>query len=267
MAGIMELKNIYAGYRPGRDVIKDISFSVAAGEFLGVIGPNGSGKSTLLKVMSRVLGRRTGEISFDGRSLKSFKPKEFSRRAAFVGRDNLINFSFTVEDIALLGRTPHLGRLQSESQHDLAIARRALQFTDTFAFKDQAIDSLSEGERQRVLVAKALAQEPELLFLDEPTSHLDIGHQIQMLDLFRRLNRQKKMTMIMVIHDLNLAAEYCDRLLLLDSGRIHCQGAPAKVLSYANIEAVYKTVVVVKDNPVTHKPYVMLVPGELCRQE
>ena len=134
--------------------------------------------------------------------------------------------------------------------------------TDALHLKDKKIDELSSGERQRVVIAKALAQEPILLYLDEPTSHLDIGHQIQVLDLLKKLNRQTNLTIVMVLHDLNLASEYCNRIVLLNEGKVFKEGSPREVLTYQNIEAVYKTVVVVNDNPVSSKPYVVLVPGE-----
>jgi iron complex transport system ATP-binding protein len=160
-----------------------------------------------------------------------------------------------------MGRIPHLKRLQFETQRDLKIAQDALAMTDTPHLKEKMINELSSGERQRVIIAKALAQEPSLLFLDEPTSHLDIGHQIQILDLLKKLNRQNNLTIVMVLHDLNLASEYCSRIVLLNEGRIFKQGSPAEVLTYQNIEAVYRTVVVVNNNPLNSKPYVVLVSG------
>jgi len=162
----------------------------------------------------------------------------------------------------LLGRIPHLGRLQLETKADYSISEKALGMTDTLHLKEKRMDELSAGERQRVIIAKAIAQQPFLLFLDEPTAHLDIGHQIQVLDLLKRLNQRDNLTIVMVLHDLNLASEYCNRILLLNEGEIFKEGSPQEVLTYQNIEAVYKTVVVVNNNPITSKPYVVLVSKE-----
>ncbi|MDD5595306.1 MAG: ABC transporter ATP-binding protein, partial [Candidatus Omnitrophica bacterium] len=188
--------------------------------------------------------------------------KKFCQRVAFVQQDTAINFPFTVLEIVLMGRIPHLKRLQAESKKDRQIAQNAMVATDTTNLALKRIDELSSGERQRVIIAKALTQEPILLFLDEPTSHLDIGHQIQVLDLLKKLNRQSNLTIVMVLHDLNLASEYCNRVLLLNAGEVFKAGAPEEVLTYQNIEAVYKTIVVVKENPISKKPYIILVPQE-----
>jgi len=260
MQTLVKVDNLSGGYHKTL-VIGGISFEIKKGDFLGIIGPNGSGKSTLLRLMSRVLRPRSGSIALEGKDVYCMDLKEFCRKVAFVPQDTLINFSFNVEEIVLMGRIPHLGRMQFETKRDLSIARHALSLTDTLYIKEKAIDELSAGERQRVIIAKALAQEPMLLFLDEPTAHLDIGHQVQVLDLLKKLNRESGLTVVMVMHDLNLASEYCNRVMLLDDGKIFKQGLPEEVLTYQNIEAVYKTVVVVKKNPISFKPYVILVSG------
>jgi len=188
--------------------------------------------------------------------------KEFCRKVAFVSQDISTGFSFTVMELVLMGRIPHLKRLQYETKKDIEIAREKLKLTDTLSLKDKRIDELSAGERQRVVIARALAQEPELLFLDEPTSHLDIGHQVQVLDLLKKLNRKNNLSIVMILHDLNLASAYSNRIALLDKGIIFKEGSPQEVLTYQNIEAVYKTIVLVNVNSVTGKPNVVLVPGE-----
>jgi iron complex transport system ATP-binding protein len=162
----------------------------------------------------------------------------------------------------MMGRLPHKGRLQPMSEADRKIAEATMKMTEVDSLAGRSITELSGGELQRVFLAQALAQEPELLLLDEPTSHLDIAHQVEIMDLIRRLNREKGLTILMVQHDLNLAGMYCDRLLLIGEGRIRANGAPGEVLTYQNIEAVYKTVVVVRDNPLTGRPHVFLVPKE-----
>ena len=261
METLLKIDHLSGGYYQ-HPVIKDISLEIKTGDFLGIIGPNGSGKTTLLRLMSRVLKPCAGSVSLFAEDIASMELKEFCRQAAFVPQDTAVNFSFTVFEVVLRGRIPHLKRLQPESRQDFAIAENAMKMTDTLDLKDKLIDELSSGERQRVIIAKALAQEPVLLFLDEPTAHLDIGHQIQVLDLLKKFNRQNKLTIAIVLHDLNLASLYCNRILLLNEGRIFKAGSPEEVLTYQNIEAVYKTVVLVNNNPLNCRPNVVLVPGE-----
>lgn len=262
MEALLKVSSLSGGYNREK-VIDDISFNVNKGDFLGIIGPNGSGKTTLLRLLSRILSPHQGIVEFEGRNILSIKLKEFTQKVAFVAQDTTVNFPFTVWEIALLGRIPHLKRLQFESKKDYQVVEQSLSMTDTLQIKQKGITEISSGERQRVIIAKALAQEPILLFLDEPTSHLDIGHQIQVLDLLGKLNRDKKVTIVVILHDLNLAAEYCNRIILLDQGRIFSQGKPKDVLTYQNIEAVYKTIVVVEENPISHNPHVMLIKGRL----
>jgi iron complex transport system ATP-binding protein len=266
MDTLLKVNELSGGYDK-KVVVKDISLEIKRGDFLGIIGPNGSGKSTLLRLMSRVLIPLKGRIALTGEDIFQMKLKEFCRKVAFVPQDTLINFSFSVEEIVLMGRIPHLGRLQFESKKDFSIAQNALFLTDTLYLKEKQIDEVSAGERQRVIIAKALAQEPMLLFLDEPTSHLDIGHQIQIMDLLKKLNRRNNLTIIMVLHDLNLASEYCERIVLLNEGVIFKEGSAEAVLTYQNIESVYKTIVVVSKNPVSGKPYVVLVSQETCPRD
>jgi len=261
MSVIMKAEHLSGGYEK-ETVLKEVDLEIEEGEFFGIIGPNGSGKSTLLRFMSRALFPESGKILFQGKNILGFKRRELSRKIAFVPQETAINFSFTVFEIVLMGRIPHLGRLQTETRDDFQIAEKALFMTDTSHLKDKKIDELSSGERQRVLIAKALAQEPELLFLDEPTSHLDIGHQVQILNLLKDLNKKQRITVVIVLHDLNLASEYCDKMILLHQGRIYSCGEPEKLITYQNLEAVYKTLVLVNKNPVSSKPFVMLVSAK-----
>ena len=261
MNALLRIKNLYGGYHK-TEVIKGISMDINAGDFLGIIGPNGSGKTTFFRLITRVLKTSSGSVYLEGTDVLGMDLKEFCRKVAFAGQDIATDFSFTVAEIALMGRIPHLKRLQFENKEDMRIADEALSLTDSVSLKDKCIDELSAGECQRVIIARALAQEPRLMLLDEPTSHLDIGHQIQILDLLKRLNRNKGLTIAMILHDLNLASAYCNRIILLDKGKIFRQGAPEEVLTYENIEAVYKTLVLVNKNQITGKPNVMLVPGE-----
>lgn len=261
MSFLLKINNLSGGYFK-EDIIRDLSLNVKQGDFLTIIGPNGSGKTTLLRLATRVLPLRKGEIFYRDENILRMNLKEFCRRVAFVSQDISTNFSFTVMELVLMGRIPHLKRLQYETKRDIEIADEKLGLTDTLNLKDKRIDELSAGERQRVIIARALAQEPELLFLDEPTAHLDIGHQVQALDLLKKLNRENGLTIVMIMHDLNLASAYSNRIALLDKGSIYKEGTPEEVLTYQNIEAVYKTIVLVNNNSVTGKPNVVLIPGE-----
>ncbi|MDD5518978.1 MAG: ABC transporter ATP-binding protein [Candidatus Omnitrophica bacterium] len=261
MSVLLKIENLSGGYYK-ESVIRGLSLDVNQGDFLGIIGPNGSGKTTLLRLITRVLPIKKGEVFYKGENIAPMNLKKFCRKVAFVSQDISTSFSFTVMELVLMGRIPHLKRLQYENRKDIEIANEKLSLTDTLSLKDKRIDELSAGERQRVVIARALAQEPELLFLDEPTSHLDIGHQVQVLDLLKKLNRKNNLTIVMVLHDLNLASAYSNRIALLDRGIIFKEGRPEEVLTYKNIETVYKTIVLVNDNSITGKPNVVLVPGE-----
>lgn len=259
---MIEVKELKCGYSPGKPVLRNINFRVAQGEIVGVIGPNGSGKTTLLKVLTMIIKPEEGEIFFKGKNIRWMSLKELSQQIAVVSQNSPFNF-MTVEEFVLLGRIPYFeGFRFFETKHDLDIARECMDLTDTVRFKDRSLHELSGGERQLVVMARALAQKPKLLLLDEPTSHLDITHQVKVLDLLRKLNKKLGVTIIMVLHDLNLASEYCRWLILINNGFIQKQGVPEDVLKYDIIEDSYKTVVVVKKSPVSSKPYVFMVPGE-----
>jgi len=261
MSTLLRVNNLHGGYYK-EDIIRGLSLDVNQGDFLVIIGPNGSGKTTFLRLATRVLPVRIGKVFYRDEDIAQMNLKEFCRKVAFVSQDITTDFTFTVMELVLMGRIPHLKRLQFETKKDIEIAQEKLGLTDVLSLKDKRIDQLSAGERQRVVIARALAQEPELLFLDEPTSHLDIGHQIQTLDLLKKLNKQNNLTIVMILHDLNLASAYSDRIVLLDKGVVFKEGSPDEVLTYQNIESVYKTIVLVNSNPVTGKPNVVLVPGD-----
>ncbi|HQP91364.1 MAG TPA: ABC transporter ATP-binding protein [Candidatus Omnitrophota bacterium] len=259
---LIKIKDLTGGY-PEKPVICGVSFNIAKGDFLGIIGPNGSGKSTLVKLMTRAIPIQKGNVHFEGRDIMEMSLKEISRKAAFVPQETLVNFPFTVKEIVLMGRIPHLKRLQTETKKDYEIVKKAMELTNTWELKDKNINELSAGERQRAIIARALAQEPELLILDEPTSHLDIGNEIKLLDLIKKLNVENSLTVVIIIHDLNIASEYCGRLMLIMDGKIYKEGSAKEVLTYQNIETVYRTVVVVKENPISNKPYCMPISESL----
>ncbi len=244
-------------------VLQEISFRVRKGDFIGVIGPNGSGKSTLLKLLDRLLIPQRGEILFERRSLNKMSRSDIARKIAVVAQEIHPAFPFRVIEMVLMGRSPYLGHLMFESQKDLEIARRAMAWTEILPLADRAIDELSGGERKRVFIARALAQEPEVILLDEPTANLDIHHQAEFLDLILSLNRDKGLTIFMASHDLNLASEYCDRLILLQNGRIYTMGAPQEVITRENIESVYGCEVWVDQNPISGMPRVCVSRREI----
>jgi len=259
---LLKIDGLSAGYG-GRPVLKEVTFSVQAGGFLGVIGPNGSGKSTLIKAMTRFLPVSAGCIALNGRDLHALSLSDLSRQVAVVNQHTPTDLQLSVREYVLLGRLPYRNRWHLwENSQDGAIVDNAMALAGVGALAARRFSELSGGERQSVVIARALAQEPRVLFLDEPTTHLDIRHQVALLDLLRRLNREQGLTLVAVLHDLNLAAEYCDRLLLLHEGGIHSQGAPGEVLTYETLETVYKTIVLVGASPVSGKPVVYPVPEE-----
>jgi iron complex transport system ATP-binding protein len=221
-------------------VVRRVSLSLNRGDFVGLLGPNGSGKSTLLKLMCGLLRPGSGDVLLDGAPLRSQRPRDMARRIAFVPQQQLAEFPFTVAERVLMGRHPHLGLVQFESERDMAVAREAMQLTDTLQFAQRTFTEISGGERQRAALAAALAQEPEILLLDEPTTALDIKYQVQILSLLKRLNREKQLTIVMAIHDLNLAAVSCQRLALLKNGEKKAEGAPAQVLTEEKLREIYE---------------------------
>jgi iron complex transport system ATP-binding protein len=237
----------------GHDVLRGVSLTAVAGEIVGVLGPNGSGKSTLLKIISGVLQGYVGSVAFEGEEIRSIARRRLARALAVVPQEPQFGFSFTAMEIALMGRHPHLAGLAFESEADIELARKALELCGVAELAARPIHELSSGERQRVVFARALAQDPRALLLDEPASFLDVRHQVEIHDLVRRLASEKGCCVLAVMHDLNLAAEYCDRLYLLDDGRIAAEGPTAEVLTYANLKHVFRTEVYVDTNTLTGK--------------
>jgi len=233
-----------------RLAIDDVSLAVRAGELLGVLGPNGSGKSTLLRLMAGGLSPARGEVRLDGRSLGSYRRTEVARRIAATAQENAIEFPFTVAEVVLMGRAPHLGGALFESREDVQVARAAMERCGVVELAGRLIHELSGGERQRVILARAVAQQTPVLVLDEPAAFLDIRHQVEIYDLLRDLQAEGR-TIVTVLHDLNLAALYCDRVALLQAGRLIAAGAPEAVITHATITRVYETDVCVQRNAVT----------------
>ncbi|HUL37825.1 MAG TPA: ABC transporter ATP-binding protein [Thermodesulfobacteriota bacterium] len=255
---MIEVSSISFRYRE-EWVLEDVSFRVEKGEFVGVIGPNGSGKTTLLKMLYRLLSPQKGEILFELVPMRKMDRTDIAKRIAVVAQETQLLFPFSVLETVLMGRSPYLGHLMFESEKDLEIAKKAMEWTETFSFAERPMDELSGGERKRVFIARALAQEPEVILLDEPTANLDIHHQIDFLDLILTLNRERGLTILMASHDMNVASEFCDRLILLQGGRIYQIGTPDEVITRENIEKVYGCEVWVDQNPFSGMPRINLM--------
>lgn len=231
-----------------RIILKQLNFVIKEKSFLSIIGPNGSGKSTLLKIMGKNLMPDYGNIIFGDKDLKDYTAKGLAQEMAVVPQSTEVNYNFTVEDIVLMGRHPHLKRFQREGSEDFARVREAMELTNTWYLKDRFINQISGGERQRVIIARALAQEPEVILLDEPTSALDIHHQMEILDLLKHLNQDKGVTIIAVLHDLNLAARYSKEILLLHEGNMITMGTTEEVITVENLKKAYDIDMIVDRN-------------------
>jgi iron complex transport system ATP-binding protein len=243
-----------------RAVLAGVDLVVAPGELVGLIGPNGAGKTTLVRVLSGVTPPDTGRVVLDGRPLAAWAPRERARSIAVVPQDPHVEFPFTVLEIVLMGRAPHLEGLGFAAANDLAIARGALARLDLHGLEDRRLDALSGGERQRVFLARALAQEPRVLLLDEPTTHLDLRHQAAILEVVREGVRARRVAALAVLHDLNLAAVACDWLVLLAGGRVAAAGTAHEVLRRETIERAFATSVYVGTHGQADAPVVLPLP-------
>ncbi len=252
---LLTAEGLTCGY--GEDpVIREITFDLHTGDFVGVIGPNGCGKSTLIRALSGILKPEAGRVILHGRDIRTLARRQIARQVAVIPQDTALLFDFSVLDMVLMGRTPHLKRLQRAGQDDLALALEALQQTDMIPLKDRKVTELSGGERQRAVIARALAQEPSLLLLDEPDSHLDIGHQIETFDLLLELNRTRDLTLFCVSHNLNLASAYGRRLMLMQNGRLVATGTPEEIITPGHIRSLYGVNAAVHESPVNGAPQV-----------
>ena len=242
-------------------VLRNISLKISSGEVLGILGPNGSGKSTLLKILMRILIPQRGKVELFGQPHAAFSQAEISRHVAFVPQETQQAFPFTINEMVLMGRYPHHNRtwgLGWEGAQDRAVAMQAMRDLDVSHLGTRLITNVSGGERQRAVIARALAQEPEILLLDEPTAFLDLHHQLEIARIIRRLNRERGLTVVLVSHDLNLASQYCDRLVLLREGEIVTMGSPEEVIARESLEPVYGCPVLLDQHPQTGKPRVTL---------
>jgi iron complex transport system ATP-binding protein len=249
----------------GGFALRHINLTVPGGQMAGLLGPNGSGKTTLLKLATGILVPADGDVKVGGLSLRQLSRKQIAQRIAVVPQQFNIPFAYTVEEVALLGRTPFVRGLAGEGKKDRQIAMEALEVTGMSGFRDRYFNDLSGGERQKIVLAMALAQEPALLLLDEPTAHLDICHQLEMLELLRKLNKEKQVTVVAAMHDLNLAALYCDRLVLIHEGRAIADGTPEAGMVEEILKKVYEADLIVSRNPLTGTPLVMLLGHRVAR--
>ncbi|MGB3340915.1 MAG: heme ABC transporter ATP-binding protein [bacterium] len=255
---IIEIRNACFSYNT-KEVLQDISFSLEQGEFLGIIGPNGAGKSTILRLICGILKPAKGSIMIFGETIERIERKQLAKKIAFVPQETHFALNFSVEDIVMMGRYPYLRVFQRENKIDYEARDHALEYANVQPFGKRMINSLSSGERQRVVLARALAQEPTILILDEPTSHLDLHHQYAIMELLKKFNKEG-MSIIVVNHDLNLASLYCERLILMHQGKVFKQGNPGELINERTLKEVYQIDVKVIKHPYKDVPHILLKP-------
>jgi len=262
MNAILRIDRLSCAY-PQTPVLRELTFQVYPGELFIVIGPNGSGKTTLIKALAGLLPISDGTVFFKEQALRHYRQKELARQVAYVAQSGTIENPFTIAEMVLMGRSPYLGVLGIEGDTDIEIARQAIAYTDLSQLSDRRLNNLSGGERQRALIARAICQQPELMLLDEPTAALDLAHQIRIMDLMDRLRLDDGTTVVMVSHDINLAAMYADRLLLLVDGRIRACGSPSQVIEEKLLTTAYGCRLHVNQSPHGSWPIVHLIPDTL----
>ena len=253
---MLKFEDVVAAYGE-RNVLQGFSATICQGEFVGLIGPNGTGKSTLLKCLSGLLPLKSGEIVLEAKNNRDYSQRERAQMVAVVPQSFDIDYDFTVEDIVLMGRNPYLSYKVKESQNDYDIVTEAMRMTKTLSFRKRYYKNLSGGEKQRVIIARAIAQDTDIVFLDEPTSALDIHHQIEVMELIRDLNLKKSVTVVAVLHDINLASRYCNRLILMKDGQVVTDGTPKDVITEDNLKKVYEMKMFVQENKLFGKPEII----------
>ena len=254
---LLEAAGISATY-DGPEVLSNLSLRIEPGEFVAVTGPNGSGKSTLLRTLSRILKPKLGQALLDEKDLYTLTPLESARSIAVVPQQTETNFDFTCEEVVTMGRAPHIKAFQGESKEDLTIVQRSMERTGTWELRHRTIPELSGGERQRVILARAFAQSPKILILDEATAHLDLRYQVEILRMIDELKKESNTSVLGSFHDLNLALPYADRLVLLEKGRVVASGPPEEVVDEPLLRKVFGEVVRVAPHPITGKPMVVV---------
>ncbi|ABK61002.1 MULTISPECIES: ABC transporter ATP-binding protein [Clostridium] len=250
---VKKLKFLYNNEK----ILDDVNIKIERGKFYSIIGPNGSGKTTLIKNICKILEGKNGHIFINEKDINKMDFNSISKSISVVSQDTNIDFDFSVMDIVLMGRTPYIKAFSTETYQDLNIAKEAMEFLDVWRLKDKNIRSLSGGERQRVLIARAICQNTDIILLDEPISHLDIKYQIELLNKLKSLNINKKITVIAILHDLNLASTYSDYIVLMNKGKIVDSGTSEQVLTKENIKNVYNIKVDIVLHPTSQKPYII----------
>jgi len=259
-AVVLSARELVAGYGTFT-ALSGVSLELRAGELLAIVGPNGAGKSTLLRLLAGTMQPWRGAVELRGRAIASYERRELARNIATVAQENSVAFGFTVLEVVLMGRAPHLGPFHLESARDLEIACEALDRFDLLGFAERRIQELSGGERKRVFLARALAQEPAIALLDEPTAFLDLRHIAEIFDRMRELCARRQMAVAATLHDLNVAAQWSDRVILLKHGHLAAAGRPEEVLTADNLRAVYETDLYVGRNPATGAVAVLPAPS------
>jgi iron complex transport system ATP-binding protein len=259
MTNALDFIDVSAGYRDTR-IIQDLSFSIQEGEIAGVIGPNGAGKTTLLRAITGLIRHAAGTVRLFGQDVTALAARERARLVGVVPQDLETPMAFTVEEIVAMGRTASIGRWCAPSAEDRRGIERAMAYTDVIDMRGRPFTELSGGERQRVVIAMVLAQQPRLILMDEPTSHLDMNHRLEVMEIVERLNREQRVTVLIVSHDLNLSAEFCRRLILLDRGRLVADGTPRDVLNEELLRRVYHCEVRVQQSPASGAVLVLPAP-------
>jgi iron complex transport system ATP-binding protein len=256
---ILTLENVGFRYGP-LWAVRGVDLDIRSGEILGILGPNGSGKTTLLRIMDAMLHPQEGQVRMGSKSIYTLTRARIAKEIAMVAQETHFRFAFSALEVVLMGRFPHLKRLQFEGKKDLAKAFQALSATHALDLAERSIYELSGGEKQRVLIARALAQEPKVILFDEPTSFLDLRFKREIFQLIASLSFDKGLSIVIVSHDLDLAAQYCHRVIMLKEGSVYATGVPESVITEGNIESVYDCPVLVDKNPATGKPRVSLPP-------
>jgi iron complex transport system ATP-binding protein len=253
---MLEIKNLNFAYRDF-DVINDVSFSISAGEFVGIIGPNGAGKSTLLKILLGFLNTLPESIKLKNKYLKEYPQKELGKYIAYVPQETEFSFSFKVKEIVRMGRYPYSKGIAFISDEDENIVNKSMLQMEINDFANRNFNDLSGGEKQRVVIASALAQQPQIILLDEPTSALDLHHQIDIYNILKALQSETNLTTIIVTHDINLASQFCERIILLNNGKIVKDGKPEDVLQFKLLQETFGVKVYIDINPITKSIYIL----------
>ena len=254
----IEIEHLSFSYENGNKVLNDVSFVVESGKVVGLLGPNGSGKSTLLNIISGILSYVTGSVKVFGREVKTYRRREIARVISVVSQEFTPLFAFMVKDIVWMGRMPYSSTFHSPTKEEIALVDRWMENLEVKRLEDRSIKAISGGERQRTIIARAFVQEPKLLLLDEFTAHLDIGHRADLIRVIKRKNEKDNTTVLGAFHDVNVAAQMCDEIILLKSGEIVAMGSIFDVITEKNISRVYNTDVVISRHPTCGVPQVML---------